>query len=69
VIHSNECDQLLHDLMNDLSGITAQCELMRVINQGNARTEKIHGAALKMANKIREHQKFARLSPEGISTT
>jgi len=49
-------DQLLHDLLNTINAITAQCELLEAAGQSNDRVGRIYKAALEMAKAINAHR-------------
>lgn len=53
---STRYEKLLHDLMNSLTTIVAQCEMMDLRKEGTDRSHRIRESALMMAGMIRAHQ-------------
>ncbi len=49
-------EKLLHDLMNSLTTIVAQCEMMELRKESTDRSQRIRESALIMAGLIRAHQ-------------
>ena len=49
-------EKLLHDLMNFLTTIVAQCEMMELRQEATDRSTRIRESALNMAGMIRAYQ-------------